>query len=54
MNENVINSVEWAHEIRPRAEAQQNFVLPTADPVFADPPFSIGQAGVDSLANPLH
>jgi len=47
MNENGLNPVEWAQDFRPRAEAQQNFVLPTADPVFADPPFSIRQARVD-------
>lgn len=47
MNENGINPVEWVHDFSRRAEAQQNFVLPTVDPVFADPPFGIRQAGVD-------
>jgi 16S rRNA G966 N2-methylase RsmD len=54
MNKNGINPVEWAHEIVRRAEAQWAFVAPTADLVFADPPFGIGQAGVYSLANPLN
>lgn len=54
MNENGINPVERAPEIGRRAEAQRVFVAPTAEPVFADPPFGIGQAGVYSLANPLH
>ena len=54
MKENAINSVERAHEIVRRVEARRAFVAPTADPVFADPPFGIGPAGVDSLANPLH
>ena len=54
MNENGINSVERAHEIVRRAEARRDFVAPTADPVFADPPFGIRQAGVYSLANPLY
>ena len=54
MKENAINSVEWAHAIGRRVEARRAFVAPTADPVFADPPFGIGPAGVDSLANPLH
>ena len=54
MKENAINSVEWAHAIGRRVEARRAFVAPTADPVFADPPFGIGPAGVDSRATPLH
>ena len=54
MNKNGINPVERAHEIVRRAEAQRAFVAPTADPVFADPPFVIRQAGVYSLVNPLN
>ena len=54
MNENGINPVERTPEIGRRAQAQRAFVAPIADPVFADPPFGIGPAGVYSLANPLH
>ena len=54
MNENGIHPVEWAPAIGRRAQAQRAFVAPIADPVFADPPFGIGPAGVYSLANPLH
>ena len=54
MNENGINPVERAHETVRRDKSQRDFVAPTADPVFTDSPFGIGQAGVYSLANPLH
>jgi len=54
MNENAIHPVQWAHNLRQRAEAQQNFVLPTAILVFVDPPLGIRQAGFYSLVNPLN